>query len=183
MPPLGLAYRIKEKIVGDPGRSITAPYVAWDADHVKVTANEAMAADNGQGDQSACAEAEDFLHEVLADGPMAQKKVKVEAEGAGLSWRTVRRAKDRLGIKPYKERGKEHGGWLWSLSQGVQPSDQDAHVKKLDTLDTLDTFGASDSQDGQGGQDLEVGTLLISDGHLDEMPDLPAFLDRRSARA
>ena len=74
---------------------------------------------------------------------MPQKKVKAEAEGAGLSWRTVRRAKDRLGIKPYKERGKEHGGWLWSLPQGGHDADQHAHVRKLDALATLDTIEAN----------------------------------------
>ena len=32
--PLGLAYRIKEKIVGEAGRTVTAPYVVWDQEHV-----------------------------------------------------------------------------------------------------------------------------------------------------
>jgi hypothetical protein len=179
-PPLGLAYRIKERIVGNPGRAITAPYVAWDAEHVDVTADQAMAADNSHKDYSASVEAEDFLHEVLADGEMPQKKVKAEAEGAGLSWRTVRRAKDRLGIKPYKERGKEHGGWLWSFPQGGHDAEQHAHVRKLDPLATLDTFEAKDSQDGQDGQELNVGTLPETDGHLADYSDLPAFLDRRA---
>jgi putative DNA primase/helicase len=44
-PPLGLAYRIREKTVGDPGLCIAAPYVVWDMEHVNVTANEALAAD------------------------------------------------------------------------------------------------------------------------------------------
>ena len=98
----------------------------------------------------------------------------------------MRRAKDRLGIKPYKERGKEHGGWLWFLSHGGHSSDQHAHVRKLDTMDTLDTIDGHDSQDGQDGQDLDVGSLSEGVAALDgakpngDYPDIPAFLDRRS---
>jgi hypothetical protein len=179
-PPEGLAYRITEKIVGEPGLSILAPYVVWETEHVNVTANEAMAADNGHKDNSASVEAEDFLRDLLADGVMAQKKVKAEAEGAGLSWRTVRRAKNRLGIKPYKERGKEHGSWMWSLTQGGHNASQHARGKMLDTLATL--VEAQESQGGQSGQDLDVGTLPDSNGHLADWPELPAFLDRRKQR-
>jgi putative DNA primase/helicase len=76
-PPLGLAYRIKEKIVGPPGRSVTAPYVVWDGEHVTVTADEALAADATKGgDTTASSEAEDFLRGLLAEGPVAAKQIK-----------------------------------------------------------------------------------------------------------
>jgi hypothetical protein len=52
--PLGLAYRIKEKNVGEAGRAVAAPYVVWDQEHVAVTANEALAAEASPGsDRSA----------------------------------------------------------------------------------------------------------------------------------
>ena len=50
LPPPGLAYPIKENIVGNPGCAVTSPYVIWDAEHVALTANEALAADAGAGD-------------------------------------------------------------------------------------------------------------------------------------
>jgi hypothetical protein len=176
-PPPGLAYRIKEKIVGDPGQAITAPYVVWDDEHVALTADQAMAADGGADNRPATTEAEAFLRELLAEGKVVPaKQVRSECEQAGLSWSTVKRAKNRLGIKPEKERGKEgKGGWLWSLPyQGDQLSDQHAHVKNMVPLVPL-------HQEDQEDQHLNVGTLPETDGHLGEMPDLPAFLDRRGA--
>jgi putative DNA primase/helicase len=36
-PPAGLAYRIREKVVGPAGAAVAAPYVAWDDQHVTMT--------------------------------------------------------------------------------------------------------------------------------------------------
>jgi putative DNA primase/helicase len=59
-------------------------------------------------------EALDFLREELADGPRAAHDIKKAAREAGLSWATVRRAQERLGIKPRKL-GFD-SGWQWGLS-------------------------------------------------------------------
>jgi putative DNA primase/helicase len=45
LPPKGLGYRIREIIVGEPGRGIVSSRAVWDLEHVNITANEAMAAD------------------------------------------------------------------------------------------------------------------------------------------
>ena len=58
-------------------------------------------------------EAEAFLKELLSDGAVPAKQVRSDADAAGLTWATVRRAKDRIGIKPHKA-GMD-AGWLWSL--------------------------------------------------------------------
>jgi hypothetical protein len=63
--------------------------------------------------KSALDEARQFLVDLLADGTLAQKEIKAAAEGSGLSWATVRRAKDLLGIKPHKLRMDD--GWVWEL--------------------------------------------------------------------
>ena len=176
-PPQGLAYRIKERIVGAPECSVTAPYIIWDTEHVTLTANEALAADAGSGEnRTITAEAEEFLRVLLTDGPVAAKQVKADGDAAGLSWATLRRAKDRLGIKPHKAKGEAYGGWQWSLPSRCSPQNQDAHVSKLSTLSTLN---GQHAQHAQEDHVLDVGTLPKTDEHLDELPDIPACLDRR----
>lgn len=55
--------------------------------------------------------AADMLLGLLAKGPMRQPDVKERTLAAGISWRSTRRAKDRLKIVPKKE----SDGWYWSL--------------------------------------------------------------------
>lgn len=123
--PQGLAYRIEQRLVGD-GRDILASRIIWDAEPVAITANEAMAADMaGTDGRTAKAEAMEFLLQLLADGPMAMIDIEDQARGAGLSWATVRRAKQTLGVLSHKA-GMD-GGWLWELPK-VLKSAEDAQV-------------------------------------------------------
>lgn len=121
-PALGLAYRLEQTIVGEPGKDVVASRVKWEATHVSITANEALAAELAScSDKPASREeAESFLSELLGKGPKPTKDIKTEAETAGLSWATVRRAKDRLGIKARREAlaGAGYGPdgqWVWAL--------------------------------------------------------------------
>jgi hypothetical protein len=110
--PLGLAYRIKEKNVGEAGRAVAAPYVVWDQEHVAVTANEALAAEASPGsDRSASVEAESFLQELLADGAVATKQVKAECEGAGISWPPSDGLRIVSALDPIKRRGRLAAGF------------------------------------------------------------------------
>lgn len=134
-PPQGLAFTVVQRLVDVAGGSAVHPYVAWDSSPVAMTADDAMAADTGN--KSTREEAEEFLAELLAAGPVPQKRVKEDAEGAGLSWATVRRAKDRLGVKAVRdtvsgEFGTGKGQWLWTLK--VLNESQDAHIKRVSTL-------------------------------------------------
>jgi hypothetical protein len=63
-----------------------------------------------------------FLRDALGAGPINSKGVRKRAEGAGLAWATVRRAKERLGVQSirHSENGDGAGEWIWSLSQGAQ---------------------------------------------------------------
>jgi putative DNA primase/helicase len=129
-PPQGLSFRLEQTIVAD---TIVASRVAWDAEPVTTTADQALAAEAaGDGSRTARGDAEEFLRELLASGPIPQKEVKGAAEGAGLAWATVRRAKDRLGIKPHKA-GMD-GGWLWGLTRRCSSSPEDAHYKDVSTF-------------------------------------------------
>jgi putative DNA primase/helicase len=145
----GLAFRLEQHIVGDQGKSIVACAVAWESSPIDITADAALQAADAQatGGTSAGAEAEEFLRDVLADGPVPQKEVRAATEGTGLSWATVRRAKSRLGIKPYKD-GME-GGWLWGLPKGLIDA-EDARLKHMST------FGSGEHLRGNGAAAREI---------------------------
>lgn len=65
----------------------------------------------------AIAEAIRFLQEELADGPKPASQLQETAEAAGLSWDTVKRAKQRAGVSSDKQKGVANGRWLWTLAE------------------------------------------------------------------
>ncbi len=138
--PSGLAYRLKQTIVD---KGIVASRVDWEHEHVTITANEALAADSGNAAARPCEEAEGFVRELLADGPAPAKQVQADAAAVGLSWATVRRAKDRFGIKPYK--GGMDAGWLWSLPKMLNQG-EDAHHNNVSTFGGSEHLRAEMSQ-------------------------------------
>jgi CheY-like chemotaxis protein len=60
-------------------------------------------------------------YEVLtaADGPMAVTTLQAEANAAGHSWASVRRAADGVGVITRKRGMTE--GWAWSLPADIEP--------------------------------------------------------------
>ena len=157
-PPQGLAFRLKQTIVGDLGKGIVASRVEWEQEPVTVTADEALAAEAaGAADTSSGVEAENFLQELLAEGPVPAKQVRADVEAAALSWSTVKRAKARLGIKAEKD-GMD-GGWSWSLPRRGSNLSEEDHVLNVSPF--------------------VPDEPLRQDAISDELPDLPAFLDRR----
>src|SRR5262249_2181715 len=121
----GLAFRLEQRIVGDPGKGIVASSVAWESGLVTTSADQALQAVDERAGGRSVAEAEQLLREILANGPVPAADVKREALAAGLSWPTVRRAQAKLGIQSTRvaESGDGLGGrgrWDWSLP--VQPS-------------------------------------------------------------
>lgn len=112
----GIGFRVGTQVTPS---GIVAPCIFWDAIPVTITANEALNTSHEYGSAPARNEAEGFLQELLAAGTMPVKQIEAEAKAAGLSWRTVKRAKDTLGIKASKA-GLD-GGWFWTLPEGGQP--------------------------------------------------------------
>lgn len=129
----GFQYHLEQAEV-DAFPGIEAARIAWgksvdgNASQLLTDPNEGNAADDEE-ECSARDSAEDFLKELLKDGPAPTKHVEAEAKAAGIAWRTVRRASDALAVK----KQKANGGWYWSLPgisnlssqlvQLVQPSD------------------------------------------------------------
>ncbi len=127
--PTGVAYRIESReqgAIGDVG------VIAWEPEPITMSADDVLAAElDRKGDgRTAVDEAAEWLRDVLAAGSVPVSRVKVEAEGAGLSWSTIRRAKTKLGVKPRK--GSFGGGWDWSLdAEGAREGAEDAQGSKL----------------------------------------------------
>ena len=100
----GLAFAI----AGDPGA------VQWEREPVKMTADDAMAQEQGdRGEVSALDEATSWLRDALTAGARSAKELRDEAQRYGIAWRTVERAKGKLGIF----NGPEGfgGPWVWKL--------------------------------------------------------------------
>ncbi|HPC97326.1 MAG TPA: AAA family ATPase [Sedimentisphaerales bacterium] len=117
----GLAFTI----VGDP------PAISWERDPVTMTADDALATENGNEKQKpgpkpkARDRAVEWLRDLLKDGPLASAKILQEGKEAGYSSRTLHRAKDELGIKPYRE--QFGGAWMWKLPPTVDDTDGMCH--------------------------------------------------------
>jgi len=110
---MGLSFRTQVlKTTND----ISAPAIVWE-ERVTISAEEALAANTTKPDAAPAREAaEDFLRTVLAEKPLPVRQIESEAKEAGLSWATVKRAKDALGVRTSK--AALDGGWVWALPHG-----------------------------------------------------------------
>ena len=113
-----LTYTTGAKMVGfdeELQKEIWAPFVQWGVEHVNVTATEAMQAEAGAGNAHAKKEAKAFLLDRLEAGPVKADDLSEEADQAGISKATLRRAKKDLNVRSHKEQGKADGKWMWEL--------------------------------------------------------------------
>jgi len=125
----GLAFRIAQRLITD---DILAPHIVWDGDPVSMTADEAMAAENGRNlDPTAKDDAVEFLSGLLANGPMKVTDIETEARAAGClgtnqpigQSKPFRSARDALDIQTAKLAMNE--GWSWILAK-MPSSSEDA---------------------------------------------------------
>jgi putative DNA primase/helicase len=105
----GLAYRIEEKMTGS---GIRAPAVVWEAVEITTTAEELFAdVAPYTGGRGALVEAQEFLKEVLQEGPVDSKTIGRRAKEAGISESTLKRARLSLGLKSRKTGFGPDGKW------------------------------------------------------------------------
>jgi hypothetical protein len=83
---------------------------------------------------------------VLADGPRPMREVEDEAEMAGVSWATVRRASAKLRVKVWKPKGAKDASWRWQLptresekAAKVSPNSEVEHLEHLPSHHTQNT--------------------------------------------
>jgi len=131
---------------------------------------ERILATENTGGKSALDEATEFLREELAAGPTEVKEIERDADAAGINTRTLRRARESIGVKVRRqgEPGRRGGGrWVWELPGGLD--DHDDHIKESGHLNE-NSFGneglgedlghvnqAPGGHDGLAGQDQHEG--------------------------
>lgn len=105
----GFEYSIEQ---GEPIPGICASYIVW-GNSVNGTARDLFAEHEATHESkenvSALRGAEDFLIEILNEGPSPTKYLEERAKEAGVSWRTVRRASETLGVR----KSKIEDAWYW----------------------------------------------------------------------
>ena len=125
---------------------MSASTVAWGAPldgSARELLGDAEAADGEE--RSATDEAEEWLLFLLRSGDMKAREVQKQAREAGISDKALRRARERLGIKPQKS--GFGGGWEWGL-----PPEDALDPRRCPTPERgiLGTFGASSEADDGG---------------------------------
>ena len=108
----GLGFSIVSAFVGPNGDILTSR-IEWDSRPVTITADEALAAHAERSKAKAQSSAEDFLRENMAPGQNYPAADLFERAGkAGIAERTLRRASEKLGVKPSRN---GFGGKMWWL--------------------------------------------------------------------
>lgn len=155
----GLAYTIGE-IDG-------APVIQWETEPVTITAEEALAVEDNEG-RSQTDEAVDWLRKELATGPAKAADVQKQARLAGISDKSLRRARERLAIHPLKS--EFAGGWTWALREDAQDT-QDAQSQNVGTFEgeghLRQETRLKDGQNTEGGQDRHFGAVATFKGGAD----------------
>jgi putative DNA primase/helicase len=98
-----LAYRVEVVPVGQSEKGvIVAPRVAWAAEPVNLTANEALEASRAKPDDSAQGQLKKFILDLLKDGPMLRNDVEKAAKNEGFSEKQIRTAREKLKLVSWK---------------------------------------------------------------------------------
>lgn len=150
----GLAYRLRQAENG-------APVLLWDDQPVTVSAEEALAPVVTDDERPERNEAADWLREVLSDGPASAKEVQRWANEAGHAWRTVRRAKEGIGV--IVEKAEFKGGWRWSLPTKVAKHAEDGQAMDVDTFDQAGHLRATTSCDHESDTAVPVSYAAVCD--------------------
>jgi putative DNA primase/helicase len=166
-PPQGLAYRLEQTIVAD---GIVASRVAWESQPVTITANQALASEVGGTERrSAKEEAEEFLQDILANGPVPATDVQAAAHASLITSATLRRAKAELKVKVTRDGFGPGSKVLWSHRCSSPPID--AHHQGMSTYEENEHL-CSDDGPTQTPQDPNLDPLK------DDDLDIPPFLRR-----
>lgn len=171
----GFLYEIQPiELSSHPG--ITATRVLW-GEALAGTARELLGQAENQADpdeQGALADAKGFLLAILADGPVSAKQIKREADEAGHSQITLKRAKQALGVEAIKDGFK--AGWTWALPpKGIKKPEGD-HSPGCDPLCAdLIPLACSPGEADQGAGEESHHKNMSPFGKNDPLRELAPF--------
>lgn len=111
-----LAPSLRYNLIGCPNQHAR---IDWEGTSAH-TADSLNAQGASSEERSELHDAEEFLREILADGPLLYSGVIKLARGAGIAERTLKRAKSSLRVDSKKARTQD-GQWTWSLPEVRQP--------------------------------------------------------------
>jgi RecA-family ATPase len=134
--PPAMKYRLQAEQVTFEGAIIETVRVTWEGTS-QHTAKSILAEAETEEDCNALMGAENFLTEFLGDRPKGSKKVKLEAKAAGISERTLFRAKDLLAVKAKHCGFAKDGKWEWELPKAANPEPKAANSRSLARLEQI----------------------------------------------
>jgi len=148
-PAPSLAFRIEEAPNG-------AARVQWGGTS-PLTARDILKEPADPEQKSALSEAKEFLSQELAEGAVAAEQVKEDASTAGVSERTLKRAKRDLGVGS----NKRGGVWYWELPRENSEEGQSSAVGPLGPVGPLGKDAKDEHADSaylrEGGQGCQEG--------------------------
>jgi hypothetical protein len=141
----------------------------------EVSAHQLLATPREEEHADARSEAVEFLNDTLADGPVPASDIIEDAEDAGISEKTLRRAKKLLGVVAYREgeAGRRGAGrWLWKLpiADLATKNDKDGQTPVQDGhTDQQKNVGHLNPENEEGVQESGLDKPDVQDGHHNEL--------------
>lgn len=114
----GLAYSVESFRLEGSDPPINTSRIMWENEAITASADDLMRDSSGE-DNGAIKDAEDFLIDLLRDGWVKTVEIQAAARKAGVSWASVRRAKDDLRVVAKK--GAFSSGWGWEMPENENP--------------------------------------------------------------
>lgn len=126
-----------QRITIDPDKDIQGQGVSWGA-LLEGSAQSLLAeVESAELDDTVLGRAKVWLPEFLGTGSGASlKAIRDAAEATGLSWATVMRAKDALGVEAIKQQTL-NGGWAWRMPKVLMGA-EDARQNTVSTLSAFE---------------------------------------------
>ncbi len=148
-PAKGMAFSIEGK----------PPKVLWETALLDMTADDLVGSTRAEpGERAARTEAMAFLAEILADGPKLANECKALAKAAGISPRTLDRARKDMKIQAGKM--GFNGGWAWRLAS--DSTDEERHSSDSGVL-----RADSRKDGGNVSKDANAGEMAAFEGIAD----------------
>lgn len=147
----------REFLIGQQG-------VEWHAGPSSLTAASLLAPEQSKEDRTALDEAMEFLRDALTGaGGVAVKEVQRQARRAGIAERTLRRAKDALGVNSKKSARSGEWSWYLPVRGPSAPSTTDGHVGHVEQDEAVQEV-REDGQDGHDWFAWDVGLVAPEPG-------------------